>query len=278
MAHSTTADLHTHTLYSDGSLSPAAVCALAHERGVDLLAITDHDTLAAYTDADLGSGPSPELIVGLELSARWVKRPVHIVGLGVDPGCHELVLGIRAQREAREARAERIARKLAQRGIDDALAGARRHADGAVLGRPHFAAYLVECGAVRDMAQAFAQYLGHGRPGDVSTAWPYLHDVIAWIRDAGGIAVLAHPAKYKLTRTKLNELVADFKAAGGEALEVISGTQQHAQTHALARLCDEARLLAASGSDFHHPDQRWAQLGRGLRMPGHLTPIWSRWD
>ncbi|MFK8016232.1 MAG: PHP domain-containing protein [Gammaproteobacteria bacterium] len=277
MAHSLIADLHTHTLYSDGSLSPAAVCALAHEQGVDLLAITDHDTLDAYADVGLSGGPSPELVVGLELSALWTKRPVHIVGLGVDPQHEGLRAGIVAQRAARELRATRIAKRLEKRGIPNALEGARRHAGQGILGRPHFAAHLVECGAVRDMAQAFHQFLGHGKPGDVSTPWPQMATVIDWVREAGGVAVLAHPAKYKLTRTKLNELVAAFKTAGGAAMEVISGTQQYAQTQTLANLCEEAGLLASSGSDFHHPDQRWAQIGKGLRLPSRLTPVWTHW-
>jgi hypothetical protein len=277
MAQTLTADLHTHSRHSDGSLTPGELRALALERGVDLLAVTDHDTVAAYADEALCDGPALRVIGGIELSARWRKRDIHVVGLNIDPRHAGLREAIESQRVAREDRGERIARRLERRGVPDALAGARRYADGGTLGRPHFAAHLVACKKARDTAEAFRKYLGEGKPGDVRTAWPELETAIGWIVDAGGVATLAHPAKYRLTRTRLFELIADFKDAGGAAMEVISGLQQHAQTRTLASHCERFDLLASSGSDFHHRDQRWAQLGRGLTLPPGLTPVWSDW-
>ncbi|MFK7886287.1 MAG: PHP domain-containing protein [Gammaproteobacteria bacterium] len=270
-------DLHTHTTCSDGSLSPVELLQFAVERGVEMLSITDHDTLAAYSDA-LGQVPdAPMLIPGLEVSAAWQRRDVHILGLNVDLSDTRLREPLMLQWQARKRRAERIAHRLARRRIEGALEGARRHANGAVIGRPHFAAFLVEHGVVPDMATAFKKYLGTGKVGDVRTAWPQMDEAIRWITQAGGVAVLAHPGKYGLTATKLRALVADFKTAGGAALEVVSGLQQEAQTRVLADLCNEAELLASRGSDFHHRDQRWADLGRGPALPRSVRPVWSSW-
>jgi predicted metal-dependent phosphoesterase TrpH len=160
--------------------------------------------------------------------------------------------------------------------LPDTLAGARRHAGDGVIGRPHFAACLVELGVVPDVATAFRKYLGAGKVGDVRTQWPSLHEVTEWIDEAGGVPVLAHPAKYGLTATRLRLLIADFKRHGGTALEVVSGLQQEAQTRVLAKLCADNELLASRGSDFHHRDQRWADLGRGPALPRSVQPVWSR--
>lgn len=269
-------DLHTHTTCSDGSLSPGELLALAAERGIQMLSITDHDTLAAYDVLVDAPRTGPRLIPGLEISALWQRRDVHILGLNVDPASQTLRERLRGQQSARERRAQRIARRLARRRLPATLEGARRYAGEGVIGRPHFAAYLVELGIVPDVATAFKKYLGAGKVGDVRTQWPSMHEVIGWIEQAGGVPVLAHPAKYGLTATRLRGLVADFKRCGGVAIEVVSGLQQDAQTRGLAKLCREAELLASRGSDFHHRDQRWADLGRGPALPRSVQPVWSR--
>lgn len=272
-----TIDLHTHTTCSDGSLSPIELIELAAQRGVEMLSITDHDTLGAY-DVALSACPNaPQLVPGVEISARWKHQDVHILGLNVDPSARGLRTHLQGQWQARKRRAERIAHRLSRRRIPDALEGARRHAGSGVIGRPHFAAHLVETGVVPDAATAFKKYLGSGKVGDVRTPWPAMSEVIDWINAAGGVAVLAHPAKYGLTATRLRLLISAFKDAGGGGLEVISGLQQEAGTRVLAALCDEAGLLASRGSDFHHRDQRWAELGRGPALPTSLRPVWSRW-
>lgn len=270
-------DLHTHTTASDGSLSPLALVAHAGECGVDVLSITDHDTVAAYEQ--LGDPPagSPEIVPGIELSTTWAGRGVHIVGLNIDPANAVLCAGIAAQQAARAARAETIALRLEKLGFGHAGSEVAAMAGDSCVGRPHFARYLVDNGHVKDIATAFRKYLGDGKPGDVRSGWASLEDVIRWIRTAGGNAVLAHPAKYRLTRTKLCALIEDFRAAGGAAIEVVSGQQESRVTLRLGALADDYGLAASSGSDFHHPSSTWSAPGRFSTMPGTLRPVWDLW-
>jgi 3',5'-nucleoside bisphosphate phosphatase len=270
-------DFHCHTTASDGSLSPEALLELAEQREIDMLSITDHDTLNAYHQI-AESGNAIQIIPGIELSSQWKRRGVHIVGLNVGLSSPSILEAVEQQSNARRERAELIAEKLERLGFDGCLAGASSHASGAhQIGRPHFARYLVEIGAVSNIQQAFKRYLGAGKAGDIKDQWASPEKVISWIRDAGGVAVLAHPTKYKLTRTKLIELLADFKAAGGEAMEVISGAQLPSVTRDMARLCQDIGLDASCGSDFHAPNQEWAALGKVAPLPQNCTPIWRRW-
>ncbi len=268
-------DLHTHSTASDGELSPTDLVERASLKGVTHLAITDHDTTAAY--AELGSQAAVTLIPGIELSTRWRKIGVHIVGLGLDLGNNVLNEGIAQQQRARRERAENIATRLAKAGFPDTLSAATELAGRSTVGRPHFARHLAAAGHVRSVEEAFRKYLGDGKLGDVRQHWAPLTDVIEWIRSAGGVAVLAHPAHYRLTRTKLCELLDDFTAAGGQAMEVISGKQDASLTRKLAALADDFALYASTGSDFHRPAARWAELGSCPALPDTCRPVWDLW-
>lgn len=269
-------DLHCHTHFSDGLLGPEAVIARAKARGVAVLAITDHDTIAALgiaQKAALDAGIT--LISGIEFSSHWGKAGVHIIGLGVDLGSAALISAIDYQEQARQVRALAIADRLSKAGFPGALVGAQKIAGNAILGRPHFAQYLVSVGAVKHINAAFKKYLGAGKPADVKYQWPLMDQVIEWIHAAGGVAVLAHPAKYELTRTKMCALIDSFVAAGGDALEVISGLQPAALTEDLLRIANARSLYASCGSDFHVPDQPWQELGSFGRLPAHAKPVWE---
>jgi 3',5'-nucleoside bisphosphate phosphatase len=246
------------------------------ENGVTMLSITDHDTTAAY-DTEIPVPATLKIIPGIEFSALWRNRTIHVLGLAIDPRFVLLQESIQRQRNARLERAGRIAERLRRTGIDDTLEGATRIAAGAAPGRVHFARYLVECGRVTTLRQAFRKYLGDGKTADVVNNWASLETVIGWIRGAGGIAILAHPARYRLTATRLSVLVGDFVDAGGEALEVICGNQKLDVTHGLERLCLEHDLLASCGSDFHQPGCSWAELGRFPPLPRTLSPVWQSW-
>ncbi len=270
-------DLHCHTNISDGTLSPAELIALAVEREIDILSITDHDSIAAY-DSVRSPNNKLRIIPGIEFSSQWRKSGIHIVGLNLDLSCEEILQGVALQSRARRERGEKIAEKLAHLGFADTLEGAKSFTSGGEVGRPHFAQHLVAIGAVSNIQQAFKRYLGAGKVGDIKEQWSDMATIIGWIRDAGGIAVLAHPTKYKMTRTKLSSLLNDFAAAGGEAMEVISGLQVPSVTRDMATLCNRHQLLASVGSDFHAPNQHWAALGMVAKLPEQSIPIWNRWS
>ena len=273
-------DLHCHSTASDGALAPADLVARAAEQGVTHLALTDHDTLAGVDEARKAAAAHDlSLINGIELSCVWHKQTIHVLGL--DMRDHDTAFaGQVAQQQAnRWQRASAIADKLTRHVSDcapDILEQATAQAGGEVLGRPHFARALVAQGAVKDNNQAFRRYLGTGKPGDVKAFWPELEEVVQWITDAGGIAVLAHPRKYKLTATRLRRLVADFMEAGGSGIEVITSGQSSGDTGFLAELCRRHSLLASQGSDFHFPGASWCELGRIPALPEGLTPVWER--
>lgn len=270
-------DLHVHTTASDGGLSPPDLIAAALAAGVGLLAITDHDTLDAYDDLP-AIPPGMTLIGGIELSTVWRTIGIHVLGLGVDVHHADLRAICTRHAAARDARAHAIAALLGRRGITDAYAGAAAQARGRPIGRPHFARHLVDCGAATTLAQAYQKYLRHGRAFHGLDWWAPLDEIVDCIRAAGGTAVLAHPAHYRLTAMRLGELLRDFTAAGGGALELISGTQTAAVTQTLARLAHRHGLEISLGSDFHHPEQTWNQLGRTPpSLPG-LRPLWDKWQ
>lgn len=271
-------DLHTHSNASDGILSPADLVSRAKQRGVTHLALTDHDTVQGLQRARLqAEAEDLVLIDGIELSCLWAGRGIHIVGLNIDPASPSLQTVIESQREAREARAEEIGRRLEKAGIRGALEGAQQLAGDAVLGRPHFARFLVAEGYANNMNGAFKHYLGAGKVGDVKHHWPDIAQVIEAIVRAGGVPVLAHPAKYELTRTKLRELLAQFKDSGGLAIEVISGQQAINETEALASMANLFGLHASCGSDFHVPEQPWQELGCFSNLPTVCRPVWQLW-
>lgn len=266
-------DLHTHTLCSDGELSAQELIDSAVARGVTALSITDHDTVLAYTGGL--DTKSLALIPGIEFSAVWQKMGVHILGLNIATSGDAITEGIKRQSQARRLRAEKIAERLGKAGLPDALAGAQRFAGSAEISRPHFARHMVESGFSKSIEQAFKKHLGAGKPGDIKTGWPSMTDAITWIRAGGGIAVLAHPHKYRLTRSKLVLLLDEFIAAGGQGMEVLSGPQDKNQTAQLRDLSIQKGLLASMGSDFHSPKTPWCYPGMHAGIPGGCRPVWD---
>ncbi|MGY6564689.1 MAG: PHP domain-containing protein [Halomonadaceae bacterium] len=260
-------DLHMHSTASDGALAPADVVALCAERGVTLMALTDHDTVAGMSEAAAAAKRLGVcLLPASELSTRWQGIGIHVVAL-LPQGAHgALAAGLDAQAEAREARAAVIAQRMEKLGLDNALARAREQAGPhRPLGRPDFARALVAAGLVPDVATAFRKHLGSGKAGDVKAHWPALAEVVGWVVAAGGVAVLAHPLRYGLTRRKRGQLLDDFAAAGGQAAELISGFQNADVTRDLARQLAERELYASLGSDFHFPG--------GHLAPGSMSPV-----
>lgn len=270
-------DLHTHTTASDGALSPAALLARAHDNGVTTLAITDHDTVAAYSELGSEADFGLNLVCGIELSCRWAGIEVHIVGLNIDPRSGAVKCAASNQRLARTRRAEHIASKLRQAGFGDILESVIELAGGASIGRPHFAQHLVDMEYVKDTRQAFRKHLGGNKLGNLKQFWPELKQIVDWISGAGGTAVLAHPSHYKLTHTKLRALVEDFIGAGGTGIEVVSGRQIPTVTAQLRDLASSHKLLASCGSDFHRPGAHWADVGGCEPLPDVCRPVWDTW-
>jgi len=271
-------DLHTHSTASDGTSSPKELIQHAAEQGVDAIALTDHDTTeglaeAAATAQSLGIG----FIPGVEISASWNSHVVHIVGLGISPDCTLLQDGLATLRQFRNWRAEEMGRRLAKVGISDAFEGARALSSGVLIGRCHFARFLVKHGHAESEKKVFQRFLTHGKPGYVPGKWAELEDAVAWILAAGGQAVIAHPARYPFTRTKLRRLLAEFAEAGGVGLEVVSGSHNRDETSTMARHAQDFALLASTGSDYHGPENPWRRLGRFQALPEICTPIWHDW-
>jgi hypothetical protein len=208
----------------------------------------------------------------------WAAQVIHIVALGIDPEHPDLVNGLRALREQREWRADAMGERLARAGIEGAAAGARALAGGQIVSRTHFARFLVEQGVVNDFKAAFRRYLKRGRPGYVACDWVALDEALSWISKAGGQAVIAHPARYGLSRVKLQALVDDFKSAGGCALEVVTSSHNPAEIRQMAQLANDNGLLSSVGSDFHTPEQSWGELGRVGPLPAACTPVWNAWQ
>lgn len=269
-------DLHSHTYYSDGELAPADLIARAKAAGVDALAVTDHDVTAGLAEAAAAAAQvGLHLIPGVEISVTWERQTLHIVGLNIDAGHAPLQAGLAALREERHARAEEIGRRLAKKGIADAQASAARYARGPILSRTHFARFLVDAGHARDLRQAFQHFLGKGAPGHVPSQWAALDEAVGWIRAAGGHAVIAHPARYKLTSNRLQRLLRQFKECGGTAIEVVSGSHSRDDCLRFAHLAARTGLYASAGSDFHGPDN-WMQLGRLPTLPEGCAPVWTQ--
>ncbi len=274
-------DFHTHTRASDGALTPCELVERALASKIDLLAITDHDTVAGYEAARAYHRQHPggmRLIPGIELSCQWSGTTIHILGLGID--CeHPVLRGALASMEtARRERGVMIASRLAARGFEGALQGALAQAGDSQLGRPHFAAWMVQQGHVKDHNQAFDRYLGQGKTGDVKAFWPELADVIRWITASGGVAIVAHPLKYRFTGMKLSRFLVAFKAAGGSGIEVLSGYQTADQIAQLQRLARQFELEVSAGSDFHRDAPYSAPLGVESAPFDGMRGIWERWS
>lgn len=273
-------DLHTHSLCSDGALSPADLVARAHAAGVQVLALTDHDSVTGVPEAaQAASELGMQLLPGLELSTLWKGFSIHIVGLGVDIHHPGLMSGLARQADARGERARAIADRLEKTRRPGAYEAALALAGNVPnrISRTHFAQWLVQTGAVTSMQGAFDKYLGNGKPADVPMPWVDLPTAVSLIRESGGTAVLAHPGRYPLTRTKLRTLIGLFVDAGGEAMEVATATEKPDMIRYLGQLSIQFGLEASQGSDFHGPHIPWIQLGRFPALPVECRPVWRRW-
>lgn len=269
-------DLHTHSTASDGRLAPSELVVRAAEAGVEVLALTDHDGTDGLDEARKSAQEvGIRFINGIELSVTWDKRTVHIVGLNFDPEHAPLQAGIQKLQDFREARAIEMASKLEKSGIAGAYEGAKRFSGGKMLGRMHFANFLVDAGYSKNVRNVFKHYLVNNKPGHVTGDWATLNDAVSWITGAGGVAVIAHPARYKLTRTKLRKLIKDFISAGGQAMEVVSGSHNVNEMKTMACHADDFDLYASAGSDFHDPDFPWIKLGRLVELPQKCKPVWD---
>ncbi|TWC38912.1 hypothetical protein FBY03_10538 [Pseudomonas sp. SJZ079] len=278
-----TVDLHCHSTASDGALAPAVVVARAYERGVRLLALTDHDTLEGLDEAQAAaSALDMQLVSGIELSCTWGGATIHVLGYAFAPEAPALCQAIAELHEGRWLRAAEIGKRLEAKGMPGALDGARAIQQelgdsGNAPARPHFAEFLVRAGHVKDRAEAFRKWLGSGKLGDVKQHWPTLESAVETLRQAGAWISLAHPWQYDFTRSKRRKLIAGFAQAGGHALEVVNGMQPAEQVGGLAILAREFGLLASVGSDFHAPGD-WSELGMYRPLPDDLSPLWARFQ
>lgn len=286
-------DLHTHTFYSDGALAPAELVARAAAHGVNVLALTDHDVTDGLPEARAAADAAGlTLVPGVEISVTWPDprsgtstvhggrggQTVHVLGLKIDIANATLQTGLARLREFRDWRAEEMGRRLAKAGIGGAIEGARARAQRGLVSRTHFAQFLVAEGRAADVRSVFKKYLVQGKPGHVPGQWATLDEAIGWIRAAGGQAVLAHPARYKVTATRLKKLLNDFCNAGGAGIEVVSGSHSRDDMFRFAQLARHYGLLASSGSDFHSPQNCHMDLGPMPPLPDGCTPIWQSWE
>lgn len=267
-------DLHSHSTASDGTLTPTELVQRAVLQGVNVLALTDHDSISGLAEARRAANElGIEFIHGVEISTEWENRGIHIVGLSFDETSPELAALLYKQAETRYHRAIEIGEKLEKVGVPNAFEGAKNLADGEVT-RAHYARYLVQIGKVSNETQAFKKYLAQGKSCYVKSAWVDIPTAIQTIHQAGGVAVLAHPLRYTMTNRWLKRLIGEFKAWGGDGLEVAGVGQTTDQRQLLARWAIEHDLLASVGSDFHYPCG-WIELGKSLWLPENVKPIWQ---
>ncbi len=271
-------DLHCHSNLSDGALSPPALLTKALEASIQVLALTDHDTVDGVELMHQAAVGHPiKIINGIELSARWKKYDIHILGLNFDLQNKQMQTLIKRQNESRIARAQQIGEKMKLCGVDDAYNKACDIAGHSRVGRPHFAQIFVNEGLTDDLQTAFKHFLGRGKPAFVPSSWISIAEAVEGITQATGQAVIAHPLKYSLTRSKLHELIHDFKEAGGVGMEVISGEMTTTQIQDMAGLCLRHQLLASTGSDYHGDTLSRISLGRQRQLPLNCIPIWHEW-
>jgi len=276
-AHLLNADLHCHSLVSDGTLSPEALAARAKANGVELWALTDHDEIGGQRRArEAAAAHGLPWISGVEISVTFAGVTVHIVGLAFDEDDAALQAGLTATRGGREQRAREMARGLAQVGITGSFEGALKYVGNHdLISRTHFARHLVDTGVCSDTPEVFRKYLVEGRPGFVPHRWASLGDAVAWIRGAGGIAVIAHPGRYRFSPNEEFALFSEFKAHGGQGVEVMTGSHHSGDYAKYGAMALEYGLLASRGSDFHAPGESRSDLGTLPRLPGQLRPVWD---
>jgi hypothetical protein len=278
LASELNADLHSHSTVSDGTLAPEELVRRAVQQGVELFALTDHDEIgglaeAAACAAQLGLAFVP----GVEISVTWAGRTVHVVGLGIDSSNAELLGGLASVRAGRIGRAREMAQQLERAGIGGAFDGALKHVGNPdLISRTHFARFLVERGICGGTREVFSRYLVEGKPGYVPHRWAQLGQAVQWIVAAGGVAVIAHPGRYRFSENELWALLAEFRAAGGSAVEVVTSNHGAGDVQRFTELALEFGLAASRGSDFHGPGESQAELGRIGVLPYRLTPVWER--
>ncbi|MDH5231403.1 MAG: PHP domain-containing protein [Gammaproteobacteria bacterium] len=272
-------DLHSHSTASDGVLSPEKLVERAAKKNVQFLALTDHDTTdgiaAAQRQAEV---EGITLVPGIEFSTLWKKQTIHVVGLNIDPTSEAIATGVGFLKQKRVERTERLAARLEKCGVENALHDAKRLAgEGNIVTRTHFARLLIERNLVKDSNAAFKKWLGHKGRAHVAGDWASLTQAVEWIVASGGQAVIAHPGRYRLTRTKLMTLLGEFKDAGGEGLEVSCSSHDRNVRQNMAVMVRRFGLKASVGSDFHVPGYPYIELGYNLAIPDDLTPIWQNW-
>lgn len=278
MGHLLNADLHCHSVVSDGTLTPEALAQRAKANGVDLWSLTDHDEIGGQARA-IAAAHSAGLpyLTGAEISVTFAGITVHIVGLGFDHTDPTLVEGLRRTRGGREERAREMSDDLARVGIPNVFEGALKYVGNPeLISRSHFARYLVEIGVCSETGEVFRKYLTEGKPGFIPHRWATLRDAVGWITGAGGIAVIAHPGRYNFTPNEEFALFTEFKALGGQGVEVVTGAHNAGDVVKYTGYCAEFDLLASRGSDFHSPDESHTDLGRLPDLPGGVTPVWTR--
>lgn len=271
------ADLHCHSVISDGTLTPEALAQRAKANGVELWALTDHDELGGLSRAAAAAAAvGLHYLTGVEISVTFIGQTVHIVGLGFDANNTALREGLMQTRGGRGQRAQDMSAGLAKVGIRGAYEGALTYAGNHdLISRTHFARFLVESGVCKDTYEVFRKYLTEGKPGYVAHRWASLKDAVSWITQAGGMAVIAHPARYKFTPNEEFALFTEFKAHGGQGVEVVTGSHTPAEYLSYADTAREFDLAASRGSDFHSPDESHTELGTLPLLPAALTPVWS---
>lgn len=272
-------DLHCHSTMSDGVLAPADVAARAHANGVDVWALTDHDEVSGVAQAaEVAREVGMRFVAGAEISVTFSGQTVHIVGLGFDPTNAALLDGLRATRSGRTKRAMEIGERLASMGMPGAYEGALTFVDNPeMIGRTHFARYLVEAGFCPDVQTVFTKYLGDDRAAQVAVQWARLEEAVGWIIAAGGQAVIAHPARYKFRPAQFTALFETFIDLGGVAIEVTTGSHNSDECRRYAEVARRYGFLASRGSDFHSPHESRVDLGQLPPLPSDLKPIWHDW-
>lgn len=272
-------DLHCHSNVSDGVLTPEAVAKYAHQAGVQVWALTDHDEVggtarARAAAAELGM----QFVPGVEISVTWANQTIHIVGLQIDTGNPALVQGLARTRSGRDARGREIAEQLAQAGVPGAYEGALKYVDNPdLMSRTHFARFMVESGVCDSIPEVFRKYLTEGKPGYVPHRWASLAEAVGWITGAGGIAVVAHPGRYKLSPTAQGALFDEFKQHGGAAIEVVTGSHTADQYQLYAEEARRYGFLASRGTDFHAPGESRVDFALLPPLPAGVTPVWHNW-
>ncbi|HYP69723.1 MAG TPA: 3',5'-nucleoside bisphosphate phosphatase [Variovorax sp.] len=271
------ADLHCHSVVSDGTLTPEELAARAAANGVELWSLTDHDEIGGqHRAAAAAKANGIKYLTGTEISVTFANETVHIVGLGFDPDDAAMRQGLYDTRGGRGRRAEEMSEDLARVGIRGAYEGALKFVGNPeLISRTHFARFLVEGGYCKDTSEVFRKYLTEGKPGYVPHRWANLKDAISWIQDAGGLAVIAHPGRYKFTANEEYALFLEFKAHGGRAIEVVTGSHSPAEYVEYAEKAIEFGFAASRGSDFHSPDESHCDLGQLPWLPGNLQPVWD---